>query len=245
MGASSFPRRAAAATQPKFGQNRPSVKSKIWPARARRGWGSAGMTPGDSRPNDAGILRKQGGPPGDETWHACAPWGTRADAKRAWAAEPRARRSVSTRWQLSSRMRAMLRPRRHLTAAPRRSLWTPASPVRNFPSAQPAPQPGCLAPNPRALHRARSVRRAARLARAPPPQSVARLSGAPAVRSRLARYLEGWREDGRGARPAPLTRSARHCRPSPLRTRRALRPERGPRQRLTTARCCHRCRALR
>ena len=87
--------------------------------------------------------------------------------------------------------------------------------------------------------------RVAWLARAPPPQSGARLSGAPAVRSRLARHLEGWREDGRGARPAPLTRSARHCRPSPLRTRRALRPERGPRRRLTTARCCHRCRALR
>ena len=98
------------------------------------------------------------------------------------------------------------------------------------------PDPAC--PPPRTL-------RAARLARAPPPQSVARLSGAPAVRSQLARHLEGWREDGRGARPAPLTRSARHCRPSPLRTRRALRPERGPRRCLTTARCCHRCRALR
>ena len=98
------------------------------------------------------------------------------------------------------------------------------------------PDPAC--PPPRTL-------RAARLARAPPPQSGARLRGAPAVRSRLARHLGGWREDGRGARPAPLTRSARHCRLSPLRTRRALRPERGPRRRLTTVRCCHRCRALR
>ncbi len=158
MGASALPRRAAAVAQPKFGQNRPSVKSKSQAGACSAKWSSAGMASGGARPNDSGILRKQGGAPGDETWHACAPWGTRADAKRAWAAEPRARRSVSTRWQLSPRMRAMLRSRRHLTAAPRRSLWTPASPVRNFPSAQPAPQPGCLAPNPRALHRARRVR---------------------------------------------------------------------------------------
>ena len=75
------------------------------------------------------------------------------------------------------------------------------------------PEPAC--PPPR-------TPRAARLARAPPPQSGARLSGAPAVRLRLARCLEGWREDGRGARPAPLTRSARHYRPSPPSARTAL-----------------------
>ena len=81
------------------------------------------------------------------------------------------------------------------------SLRATCSPTRIL-----GPEPAC--PPPR-------TPRAARLARAPPPQSVARLSGAPAVRLRLARRLEGSREDGRGARPAPLTRSARHYRPSP------------------------------